>query len=97
MADESGAKVNSYSYCPRGVTRSASGEKAAQPYRFADDYQDPTDMYLANRYYDPNTGRFTQPDPLYVVCGNDEKRATRGPAGPALAQEPAAAAARPCR
>ncbi|MEV8320875.1 hypothetical protein AB0Q95_42665 [Streptomyces sp. NPDC059900] len=38
-ADESGAKANSYSYSPRGVTRSASSEKVAQPYRFASGYQ----------------------------------------------------------
>ncbi|MER5408910.1 RHS repeat-associated core domain-containing protein [Streptomyces sp. NPDC002769] len=36
----------------------------AQPYRFAGNYQDPTGLYhLQARYYDANTGRFTQPDP----------------------------------
>lgn len=63
-ADESGTKVNSYSYSPRGVTRSSSSEETTQPYRFAGGYQDPTGMYhYAARYYDPNIGRFTQPDP----------------------------------
>lgn len=63
-ADESGAKVNTYSYSPRGVTRAASSEKVSQPYRFAGGYQDPTGMYhFAARYYDPNIGRFNSPDP----------------------------------
>ncbi|MEV7192689.1 RHS repeat-associated core domain-containing protein [Streptomyces sp. NPDC093510] len=64
LADESGAKANTYSYSPRGVERSTSSEKVVQPYRFAGGYQDPTGLYhYAARYYDPNIGRFTQPDP----------------------------------
>ncbi|MEU7649257.1 RHS repeat-associated core domain-containing protein [Streptomyces huasconensis] len=64
VADESGTKVNSYSYSPRGVTRDATSEKVTQPYRFAGGYQDPTGLYhFQARYYDPNIGRFTQPDP----------------------------------
>ncbi|MBV1942170.1 RHS repeat-associated core domain-containing protein [Streptomyces sp. BV286] len=66
LADESGTKINNYAYSPRGVTRAATTEKAgvSQPYRFAGGHQDPTGMYhLGARYYDPNIGRFTQPDP----------------------------------
>ncbi|MBW5423344.1 RHS repeat protein [Streptomyces sp. BG9H] len=64
VADESGTKVNGYSYSPRGVARDAGGEKVTQPYRFAGGYQDPTGLYhFQARYYDPNIGRFTQPDP----------------------------------
>ncbi|MGW7276328.1 RHS repeat-associated core domain-containing protein [Streptomyces sp. NPDC054864] len=64
VTDEAGAKVNTYSYSPRGVTRSTTSEKTPQPYRFAGGYQDPTGMYhFSARYYDPNVGRFTQPDP----------------------------------
>jgi RHS repeat-associated protein len=66
LTDESGTKVNTYAYSPRGVTRSTTTEKAglSQPYRFAGGHQDPTGMYhLGARYYDPNIGRFTQPDP----------------------------------
>ncbi|WP_308013367.1 RHS repeat-associated core domain-containing protein [Streptomyces beigongshangae] len=66
LTDESGAKVNTYAYSPRGVTRSTTTEKAgvSQPYRFAGGHQDPTGMYhLGARYYDPNIGCFTQPDP----------------------------------
>ncbi|MGW6529114.1 RHS repeat-associated core domain-containing protein [Streptomyces venezuelae] len=64
VTDETGEKVNSYSYSPRGVQRSTTSEKATQPYRFAGGYQDPTGLYhFAARYYDPNIGRFTQRDP----------------------------------
>ncbi|MEV7137193.1 RHS repeat-associated core domain-containing protein [Streptomyces tauricus] len=64
LTDESGAKVNSYAYSPRGVARSTTTEKVTQPYRFAAGYQDPTGLYhFAARYYDTNIGRFTQPDP----------------------------------
>ncbi|MEU6846340.1 RHS repeat-associated core domain-containing protein [Streptomyces sp. NPDC046716] len=64
VTDESGAKVNTYSYSPRGVTRAAGSETLVQPYRFAGGYQDVTGLYhYAARYYDPNIGRFTQPDP----------------------------------
>ncbi|MFD3440191.1 RHS repeat-associated core domain-containing protein [Streptomyces sp. NPDC058685] len=64
VADESGAKVNSYSYSPRGVQRAGTSEQVPQPYRFAGGFQDPTGLYhYAARYYDPNIGRFTSPDP----------------------------------
>nr|WP_307531542.1 RHS repeat-associated core domain-containing protein [Streptomyces umbrinus] len=66
LADETGTKVNSYSYSPRGVIRAATTEKAgvSQPYRFAGGHQDPTGLYhLGARYYDTNIGRFTQTDP----------------------------------
>ncbi|WP_353940162.1 RHS repeat-associated core domain-containing protein [Streptomyces sp. HUAS MG91] len=64
LADESGTKVNTYSYSPRGVTRSASSEQIAQPYGFAGGYEDTTGLiHYQARYYDPNIGRFTQPDP----------------------------------
>ncbi|MFE5208951.1 RHS repeat-associated core domain-containing protein [Streptomyces sp. NPDC056600] len=64
LTDDTGAKVNSYSYSPRGVTRAATTEQVPQPYRFAGGYQDPTGLYhYAARYYDPNIGRFNSPDP----------------------------------
>ncbi|WP_444545478.1 RHS repeat-associated core domain-containing protein [Streptomyces xanthochromogenes] len=63
LADETGTKVDTYTYSPRGVARTTT-EAVPQPYRFAGGHQDPTGLYhLGARYYDPNTGRFTQPDP----------------------------------
>uniref|UniRef100_UPI000515AFEF RHS repeat-associated core domain-containing protein n=1 Tax=Streptomyces purpeochromogenes TaxID=1464077 RepID=UPI000515AFEF len=53
-ADETGTKVNTYAYSPRGVQRAGTTEQVHQPYRFAGGYA---------RYYDPNIGRFTTPDP----------------------------------
>uniref|UniRef100_UPI000515E6BC RHS repeat-associated core domain-containing protein n=1 Tax=Streptomyces californicus TaxID=67351 RepID=UPI000515E6BC len=52
-ADETGTKVNTYAYSPRGVQRAGTTEQVHQPYRFAG----------GARYYDPNIGRFTTPDP----------------------------------
>ncbi|MFJ5869518.1 RHS repeat-associated core domain-containing protein [Streptomyces parvus] len=64
LTDEAGTKVNTYAYSPRGVQRAAATEQVPQPYRFAGGYQDPTGLYhFAARYYDPNIGRFTSPDP----------------------------------
>ncbi|SBU99121.1 RHS repeat-associated core domain-containing protein [Streptomyces sp. MnatMP-M77] len=64
LADEAGTKVNRYAYSPRGVQRATTTETVPQPYRFAGGYQDPTGLYhFAARYYDPNIGRFTTPDP----------------------------------
>ncbi|MFI1532379.1 RHS repeat-associated core domain-containing protein [Streptomyces griseus] len=64
LTDEAGTKVNTYAYSPRGVQRATTTETAPQPYRFAGGYQDPTGLYhFAARYYDPNIGRFTTPDP----------------------------------
>ncbi|MEU1075117.1 MULTISPECIES: RHS repeat-associated core domain-containing protein [unclassified Streptomyces] len=63
LTDDTGTKVNSYTYTPRGADRTTT-EKIPQPYRFAAGYKDPTGLYhLGARYYDPTLGRFTQPDP----------------------------------
>ncbi|MFC7305112.1 RHS repeat-associated core domain-containing protein [Streptomyces monticola] len=62
VVNADGEKVNTYGYSPRGVT--SANEKVPQPYRFAGGYQDPTGLYhFKARFYDPNIGRFTQPDP----------------------------------
>ncbi|MEU5958728.1 RHS repeat-associated core domain-containing protein [Streptomyces sp. NPDC047525] len=62
VVNADGEKVNTYTYSPRGVTNAT--EKVPQPYRFASGYQDPTGLYhYKARFYDPNVGRFTQPDP----------------------------------
>src|SRR6478735_9846785 len=39
--DESGTKVSSCGYSPRGVQRGTTSEQVTQPYRFAGGYQDP--------------------------------------------------------
>nr|WP_155069221.1 RHS repeat-associated core domain-containing protein [Streptomyces taklimakanensis] len=47
-----------------GLPRTTPTETVPQPYRFTGTYLDPTGMYkMGARYYDPNLGRFTQPDP----------------------------------
>ncbi|MEU0025124.1 RHS repeat-associated core domain-containing protein [Streptomyces sp. NPDC006335] len=45
---------------PRGTTT----EAAPQSCRYSGAYLDPTGLYkMGARYYDPQLGRFTQPDP----------------------------------
>lgn len=62
VVDSQGEKVNWYYYSPNGIT--SATERVSQPYRYAGGYQDPTGLYHNEaRYYDPNVGRFTQPDP----------------------------------
>ncbi|WP_374105539.1 RHS repeat-associated core domain-containing protein [Streptomyces sp. McG3] len=64
LADETGTKVNTYAYSTSGVQHATTTEQVPQPYRFAGGYQDPTGLYhFAARFYDPNIGRFTTPDP----------------------------------
>ncbi len=65
MADESGTKVNTYKYSPRGVrVLDGTDEKVKQPHQFTGGYRDETGLYhFAARYYDPNIGRFTSQDP----------------------------------
>ncbi|MFJ8254321.1 RHS repeat-associated core domain-containing protein [Streptomyces sp. NPDC094466] len=64
VADETGTKVYTYAYSPRGVQRVMTTEQVPQPYHFAGGYQDPTGLHhFAARFYDPNIGRFTTPDP----------------------------------
>jgi RHS repeat-associated protein len=79
LTDASGAKVDTYAYSPRGVTRTTvTTETVPQPFQYAGAYHDPTGLYhLGARSYDPNLGRFTQPDPSgqetnqYLYAGGD--------------------------
>lgn len=43
LADVDGNTVDTYTYSPRLLAQ--SGEPVAQPYRSADDYQDPIGLY----------------------------------------------------
>jgi RHS repeat-associated protein len=68
LTDASGAVVNRYAYDPYGnPIASATTEAVANPWRFAGGYYDRADntgLYkFGTRYYDPATGRWTQPDP----------------------------------
>jgi RHS repeat-associated protein len=61
-----GVKTASYAYDPYGRTRTATGPNAASnAFRYAGGLFNTTTgaTKFGARYYDPNTGRFTQPDP----------------------------------
>lgn len=62
LVDTSGKRTATYTYGPYGEPRTNSGTQ--QPFRYTSAYLDPTGLYkMGARYYDPNLGRFTQPDP----------------------------------
>ncbi|MGW5623592.1 RHS repeat-associated core domain-containing protein [Streptomyces olivaceus] len=62
LVDPSGKRTATYSYGPYGETRANSGTD--QPFHYTSGYLDPSGLYkMGARYYDPNLGRFTQPDP----------------------------------
>jgi RHS repeat-associated protein len=79
MTDSSQTTVASYSYGTWGDTLTATGTQAAgNPWRFATGYTDATGLIkMGARYYQPTTGRFTQPDPSgqeknrYAYAGNN--------------------------
>ena len=61
----SGAKTAAYSYDPYGRTRTATGANVGNTIRYAGGMYNATTgtTKFGARYYDPNIGRFTQPDP----------------------------------
>ena len=62
LVDASGKRTATYSYGPYGEARTTTGTN--QPYRYTGTYLDPSGLYkMGARYYDPQLGRFTQPDP----------------------------------
>ncbi|TKV57001.1 RHS repeat-associated core domain-containing protein [Nakamurella flava] len=79
VTNSSGASAAAYTYDPYGNTLSATGSEATNnPWRYTSAYLDPTGLYkMGARYYNPNTGRFTQPDPSgqeanrYAYAGNN--------------------------
>ena len=65
VVDSSGTVKNSYSYDPYGISLNKS-ETVTNPWQYASGYLDATtSLYkFGTRYYDPQTGRWTQKDPV---------------------------------
>lgn len=92
IVDNSGNVVVSYAYDPYGAVVSIAGELAdtigvINPIRYRSYYYDSETQlyYLQTRYYDPQNGRFINPDDfclveegksLYVYCNNNPVRYT---------------------
>jgi len=80
IVTSTGVKTAAYAYDPYGRTRTATGPNAAaNAIRYAGGLFDATTgvTKFGAGYYDPNTGRFTQPDPSgrehnpYAYAGNN--------------------------
>jgi RHS repeat-associated protein len=78
LVDDAGKRTHTYAYGPTGLPRGTTTEAVSQPYRYSGTYLDPTGLYkMGARYYDPQLGRFTQPDPSgqeknpYLYAGGD--------------------------
>ncbi len=67
VTSSSGSVTNSYTYDPFGVTTETKAllTNVFNPWRYAGQYQDTsTGLYkMGARYYQPELGRWTQPDP----------------------------------
>ncbi|MGW0917186.1 RHS repeat-associated core domain-containing protein [Streptomyces sp. NPDC002784] len=64
LVDDAGKRTHTYAYGPTGLPRGTTTQAVPQPYRYSGTYLDPTGLYkMGHRYYDPQLGRFTQPDP----------------------------------
>ncbi|MEU9171897.1 RHS repeat-associated core domain-containing protein [Streptomyces sp. NPDC048420] len=78
LVDDAGKRTHTYAYGPTGLPRGTATEAVPQPFRYSGAYLDPTGLYkMGARYYDPQIGRFTQPDPsgqeknAYLYAGGD--------------------------
>ena len=71
LINDNGATVhNTYTYDAWGNITATTGT-TANPWKYASGYQDPTGLTkFGARYYDPGTGRWTQPDPLGGTISN---------------------------
>ncbi len=65
LTDSSGSVTHSYAYDPYGVTTETTSSSLVNPWRYTGQYQDAaTGLYKTGaRYYQPELGRWTQPDP----------------------------------
>ncbi|WP_405470848.1 RHS repeat-associated core domain-containing protein [Streptomyces canus] len=76
LVDDAGKRTHTYAYGPTGLPRTTPTEAVPQPFRYTGAYLDPTGLYkMGARYYDPQLGRFTQPDP----SGQEKNPLTGGP------------------
>ena len=78
LVDDAGKRTHTYAYGPTGLPRATPTEAVPQPFRYTGAYLDPTGLYkMGARYYDPQLGRFNQPDPSgqeknpYLYAGGD--------------------------
>jgi RHS repeat-associated protein len=72
LTDSTQALAATYTYDPWGNTTSSTGALATtNPWHYAGSYTDTATGYLklGARYYNPTTGRFTQPDPASLYGG----------------------------
>jgi RHS repeat-associated protein len=74
LTGATGSYVDTYSYLPFGGLRASQGT-VANPFQYAGAtgvQEDGSGLdYMRARYYDPNQGRFTQPDPLGLAAGSN--------------------------
>ncbi|MBT8161711.1 sugar-binding protein [Arthrobacter sp. GN70] len=77
LTDSTQTAAASYAYDSWGNTTATGAQAATNPWQYAGGYKDTTGYTkFGARYYDPTTGRFTQPDPsgqeanryAYVGC-----------------------------
>ena len=86
LTGPSGAVLDQYTYLPFGETLTATGPMA-NPFTFVGQYgaisQGDGLVSMRNRWYDPATGRFTQPDPLGLNGGDTNlyRYVANGPTG----------------
>jgi RHS repeat-associated protein len=79
LTDSAQAKVATYTYDSWGKTTATGSQAATHPWQYAGGYKDTTTGYtkFGARYYNPTTGRFTQPDPSgqedngYIYAGSN--------------------------
>ena len=67
LTDAAGTKTDTFYYDPYGADTGRTGTTGTteNPYRFAGEHRDPTGLYkIGQRYYTPELGRWTQPDPF---------------------------------